>query len=660
MTDSVSGLTHAERGLSVVIASRNDNHGGQMIARTNTFIHALAAQARKHKIPIELILVEWNPPADKPSLLHALTWPRTGPLFCSRVIIVSRELHGRLPNSDKLRFYQMIAKNVGIRRARYPWVLATNPDLLFPDEIFQALQGGLDPAFFYRAIRVDIGLRTLDDSLSVPEQLEACRENVVRVHDKEGVSLHTAACGDFTLMAKEAWLCLQGYTEFDLWSIHIDTVFLYWATYKGYKEHLIPDAPCYHLEHDNAWVTNPEYGKGKPQMQSSTAVAQQKKMHAGTFEHNEPNWGLADEDLPDYATSDKRAVRYADLTLCAVPKTFTGHTGMIQRNAIQSWLQLDPRPHVVLIGDDPGVAEFAWEHGLEHRSDVEKTAHGTPRLDSIMAIAQQAMTQYVGLVNADIILMPDFMAAFDAICRRASSFLMIGRRTGCTVENLIQFGEGWDEELREHAQAHGGLHAAGALDYFIFRRGAYTEVPPFAIGRTAWDNWLAVNAKVALTVNATPAVMAIHQEHPDGYGPDGKQRHSWAFSGPEAKENQALGAEYRLGSTNHAGATLSSDLRLYNKRGNAEIPIRPAKKIQQIEAQGPVKTRRGGTRPIGRSAEEAPPPMMSDQDLIGRRGQPARKKAPRPMMSTSHRTSREKRKKEKKTQDSGVGGMRGI
>jgi hypothetical protein len=286
--------------LTVVAASRNDDHGGRMIARINTFIRGLAAQACKHEMPVELILVEWNPPMGVPSLLHALTWPCTSRYFRSRVIVVSREIHAQMRNADKLRFYQMIAKNVGIRRASYPWVLATNTDLLFPDEIFNALKGELDPTCFYRAIRADVGLRVLDESLSVPEQLRVCRDNVVRVHGAPGAVLHTGACGDFTLMAKADWLRLRGYTEFDLWSIHIDTVFLYWAVHQGYKECLIPDAQCYHLEHDNAWVTNPGYGEGKPRMHSSTAAACQEQMRRGKFEHNGPDWGLGDMILPDY------------------------------------------------------------------------------------------------------------------------------------------------------------------------------------------------------------------------------------------------------------------------------------------------------------------------------------------------------------------------
>ena len=39
------------------------------------------------------------------------------------------------------------------------------------------------------------------------------------------------------------------------------------------------------------------------------------------------------------------------LTIFAMPKAFSGHTGMIQNNAIRSWARLDPKPEILLFGD---------------------------------------------------------------------------------------------------------------------------------------------------------------------------------------------------------------------------------------------------------------------------------------------------------------------
>ena len=48
-------------------------------------------------------------------------------------------VHRRYQYSEALPLYQMIAKNVGIRRARGQFVLATNIDIIFSDELVEYL-----------------------------------------------------------------------------------------------------------------------------------------------------------------------------------------------------------------------------------------------------------------------------------------------------------------------------------------------------------------------------------------------------------------------------------------------------------------------------------------------------------------------------------------
>ena len=58
------------------------------------------------------------------------------------------------------------------------------------------------------------------------------------------------------------------------------------------------------------------------------------------------------------------------LTIFAIPKAFKGQFDAIQHNAIRSWVQLDPKPEVVLFGDDEGTAEIANELGLRHIPEI--------------------------------------------------------------------------------------------------------------------------------------------------------------------------------------------------------------------------------------------------------------------------------------------------
>ena len=50
-----------------------------------------------------------------------------------------RRLHGCYAHAEALPLYQMIAKNVGPLRARGEFLLATNIDILFSDELMAFL-----------------------------------------------------------------------------------------------------------------------------------------------------------------------------------------------------------------------------------------------------------------------------------------------------------------------------------------------------------------------------------------------------------------------------------------------------------------------------------------------------------------------------------------
>src|SRR5262249_47802992 len=98
------------------------------------------------------------------------------------------------------------------------------------------------------------------------------------------------------------------------------------------------------------------------------------------------------------------------LTIFSTPKPFRGHIGVIQRNALQSWRLLHPDVEVILFGDDEGAAEVCQEFGFRHEPEVERSALGTKRLDSIFWRAQEmACHETVCYSNCDIILTQDFL-----------------------------------------------------------------------------------------------------------------------------------------------------------------------------------------------------------------------------------------------------------
>ncbi len=227
------------------------------------------------------------------------------------------------------------------------------------------------------------------------------------------------------------------------------------------------------------------------------------------------------------------------LTIFSAPKPFQGHIGVIQNNAIQSWRLACPDSEVILFGGEEGTAEVASRLGLRHLPDIDCNEYGTPLVSSIFNIAQNvASHQTMCYVNADIILMSDFLPAVQRAPKRL--FLMVGQRWDLEVKQPVDFSDqDWERKLRARLTEEGKLHAETGMDYFLFHRGFYDSIPPFALGRTAWDNWLVYRARSLRipVIDVTKAVTIIHQDHDYAHVLEGK---TGAIMGSEAKRNQEL------------------------------------------------------------------------------------------------------------------------
>ena len=401
--------------LSVVVTTRNDDHGGHLLRRTQTFVNALVAQLKRFELPAELIVVEWNPPGDRPPLRDALRWPSLPSHASVRLIQVPPAVHSSYRNAQTLPLYQMIAKNVGIRRAKGQFVLATNIDILFSDELMAFLaQRSLSVGSMYRIDRHD-AMTDVPVDAPVEEQLAYCSSHLLRVNSQGGtfavgprgeptpspdssrpepesvsvsaggsrspgffakvagvlrraaedgpviqvwvpipgpvrrilrsclglpayspasapdattevstevspddsnggtppVHLHTNACGDFTLMAKSHWLDLRGYPEWDLYSLHIDSVLCHAAHNAGAREVLLREPMrIYHIEHGQGSGWTPEGEKQLFQRLKEKGIswfehedlvrlaAQMRRLECPMI-FNRENWGLAEYDLPE-------------------------------------------------------------------------------------------------------------------------------------------------------------------------------------------------------------------------------------------------------------------------------------------------------------------------------------------------------------------------
>jgi hypothetical protein len=305
--------------VSVVMAARNDDYGGDFNARLQRSLLRLAHLADRHELRVEVVLVNYNPLPDRPGLDETLLWPPER-FLTVRMITVPESLHRRFvqPHIRKtVPLFEFLAKNVGIRRARGRFVLCTNADILFSEGLIAFLaRGELQPGVLYRSDRYDFKLNAHEPVGVVSEAFERLVQQRVfafylqggnftltwprsfvarlkllrkynafrrwyyhRVHSTPGhrfllfvphmkeaqlflLHYHCNASGDMTLMDRDSWFRVRGYLE-DTWiSTHTDSLLVVAAAAAGIPIEVLPD-PVYHQHHDRRF----DFGAHDPDME---------------------------------------------------------------------------------------------------------------------------------------------------------------------------------------------------------------------------------------------------------------------------------------------------------------------------------------------------------------------------------------------------------
>jgi hypothetical protein len=232
------------------------------------------------------------------------------------------------------------------------------------------------------------------------------------------------------------------------------------------------------------------------------------------------------------------------LTIFSVPKPFKGHIAIIQENAIKSWKKLLPKCEIILYGDEQGTKEICDKFDLIHITNIKKNEYGTPTLDYIFKSAQNnAKNEILCYVNADIILLNDIITTINRI--PFQKFVLVGQRRDVNIYNNLNFEEPrWENNLTEYVlKNHKPFN--GGIDYLIFSVGIFNKLPPFAVGRAMWDNWMIYNSRKLNipTIDTTQTINAIHQNHSYSHIP---QKTGTNYSGPESDNNFILSGGRRI------------------------------------------------------------------------------------------------------------------
>ncbi len=235
--------------LSFVIWTRNDEYAPDMLLRQQMSLLVLIEQLERYELESEIIIVEWNPPADRPLLKDVLQLQYPGRAVTVRIITVGEQYHRGYKYADIRPIHCHVAANVGIRRARAQFVLPKATDTFYSGPLVKFLSSRLlSTDDVYRCDRYDFDAEVLQRTYSATEMfLESCGQEVIQ---RQGLNancpgvppLRWGTVGDFLLMSAARWHAIRGFWEtHDVIGWDCDTLALNAAHGTGASQILLPE-----------------------------------------------------------------------------------------------------------------------------------------------------------------------------------------------------------------------------------------------------------------------------------------------------------------------------------------------------------------------------------------------------------------------------------
>jgi len=278
---------------TVVIPTRNDNYGYFLAERSIQCLNNMISHFD------EVILVDWNSPDGIPAIdqiknsLH-----QTGKLRC---VIVPKEYVAKNIPHDAIPCCDVIARNVGIRRAKHEWVLSSNIDILvsgFDENSLSVDTMYTCPKYLVpeQVHLVHTFPMTDDEKINFLKankrhfaRMELCANSIH--HRDDPYSLCTG-CGDFQLAHRDLWDGIRGYEEALYKRDYADTNVQVKAAHHPNKKISILDVDIFHMNHESKF----------PYAQKLPPIAKNIKEDAFvkySITANSQNWGMADHTFDE-------------------------------------------------------------------------------------------------------------------------------------------------------------------------------------------------------------------------------------------------------------------------------------------------------------------------------------------------------------------------
>jgi len=241
--------------ISAIIVSRNDNYGGHLNERaTYCFNSAIDTYD-------EVIYVDWNSPT------HSLLYDIKDNINFKgnfKHFVIPPKAAKQLTNFDPYTQIccEVLARNIGLRRAEGDWLVSTNIDIIHPrrEELEETINK-LDQNSFYTISRRATGWEQIkkfhNDEIPF-DQWKSLRDYLISGSEERHFEETTVTgddysiincCGDFQIAPKNIWNSVRGMEEDLIYSLYADTNIQKKAVMHGFGLKALYSPALFHINH---------------------------------------------------------------------------------------------------------------------------------------------------------------------------------------------------------------------------------------------------------------------------------------------------------------------------------------------------------------------------------------------------------------------------
>ena len=285
--------------ISAVIISRNDNYGGHLNERA---IYAINSAINTYD---EVFYIDWN------SETHSLLYDIKDNLQLKgnlKHIVITPEIASILTNNDPQaqKCCEVLARNIGIRRATGDYIVSTNIDIIHPkrediESIINDSDNNTMITLSRREVTWDI-IKEFHGGEMKFNEWDKLRDYIYINSEERIVEEKTSTsddysiincCGDFQLAPKHIWNDIKGFEEDLIYPLYADTNVQKKSVKHGFNLKAIFNPPMFHINHGSKGWGGGAFAEGinKTANDIHRAITFQEQTE------NSLNWGFSDIEI---------------------------------------------------------------------------------------------------------------------------------------------------------------------------------------------------------------------------------------------------------------------------------------------------------------------------------------------------------------------------